>query len=183
MDILNGFTCRCGGCQLRHHRQCIVPGRGVWPAEVLFIGEAPGKTEDTLGEAFIGKPGKILERAFRDASAMGGVTVPTYFLTNVVACRPCDGAAAPNREPSGEEVLACWRRLQFTERKVQPKIIVFLGSVAAKHLKKVYPEAISLVHPAYVLRQGGVTSSAYRAFIRGLSVVFRRARELRASKR
>lgn len=172
-NILAGFKCK--GCCLRQYANTIVPGRGTWPAAVLFIGEAPGKTEDCLGEAFVGPSGRLLQRAFKDAVAMGGAPVPTFYITNVVACRPTDFIDGPNREPTSEEAIACWPRLEYTVRRVHPQQVVFLGKVAEKHLKRLFPAAHVLVHPAYVLRLGGVTSSVYRAFVRGLSVVFQQA--------
>ena len=172
-DILEGFTCK--GCGLKSTATLRVPGRGVWPAQVLFIGESPNKTEDVLGVACVGQSGRLLERAMKDAEQMGGAPIPSYYVTSVVACRPCDGVEAPNREPSSEEVIACWPRLQHTVRKVNPRQIVLLGKVAQKFCRKQFPGALMLVHPAYVLRSGGVTSSVYRAFIRGLSCVFQEA--------
>jgi len=178
MHILKGF--RCKGCDLKSTRTKRVPGRGQWPAEVLFIGEAPGKTEDILGEAFVGPNGKLLQRGIQDAERMSGASAPSYYITNVVACRPCDAHAGPNREPTAEEALACWPRLKFTYDRVQPDFVVFLGKVAEKHCKRAWPNAVSLVHPAFVLRCGGTTSSAYRTFVRGLATVFKIAARKRS---
>lgn len=180
-SILDGF--RCTGCGLSAFSCKRVPGRGVWPAEVLFIGEAPGKTEDVLGEAFIGPSGKLLDRAFRDAVSMGGYSIPTYYITNVLACRPTDRLDGPNREPTKEEVERCKGRLLLTVSRVQAKVVVLLGGIAQKSCKKMFPDTIALVHPLFILRKGGVTSSVYRAFVRGLTVVFQKAAEERAKVR
>ena len=78
----------------------------------MFVGEAPGKTEDRLGEAFVGDAGDLLDLMLEDAlklirrSCDIGLEPITYYITNTTWCRPCDYAGAPNREPDKEEIFA-----------------------------------------------------------------------------
>lgn len=171
--VKNYLNCqRCGLCQTRRE---IVFGRGVLPASVLFISEAPGKTEDLLGIPFIGPAGKLLDAAISRALEMmeSNEKTPSYFITNTVACRPTDSKQGENRQPTGEEVWACFERLQRTASQVKPKRVVFLGEVAKQYLKKAFPSAYSLRHPAYILRKGGIESPEFRAMARDLSAIFK----------
>ena len=195
---------RCGLCNTRRE---IVFGRGSLPATILFIGEAPSVTDDLLGIPFVGPAGKLLDAAIKRGCEMmayegihnckyckdgtepefgiadcpkcfGGVTPPPYFITNSVACRPTDVAGGENREPNADEIWACYERLQHTYNQVQPKVVVFLGEVARKHLTKAFPQAYNLRHPSYLIRRGGVESPEFRAMARDLSAIFRGAEVL-----
>ncbi len=164
---------RCGLCEFRRE---IVFGRGTLPADILFIGEAPGKTEDLLGIPFMGQQGDILNAAIKRGMEMAGMSEdkqPTYFITNTIACRPTDAKNGETRQPTGDEVWACYERLQITHAKVNPKKVVFLGEIAKQHLKKAYPAAEAIRHPSYILRKGGQESPEFRAMARDLSAIFR----------
>jgi DNA polymerase len=138
-----------------------------------MIGEAPGKTEELRGEAFIGRAGQLLEWGIEDALAFLDMERPSIYITNVVACRPTDRKRGPNRPPSGEEAWACWPRLEECFYRVNPSVLIFLGKVAENYCKKVWGHGVSLVHPAYILRQGGTKAPEYRRFCRELSEAFR----------
>lgn len=164
----------CRACRLQQYRRQVVLGRGVIPAPLLFIGEAPGKSEDLRGEAFIGPSGRLLNRAMQDAAEMVGCPIPTFYVTNVIACRPCDVKSGPNRQPLPDEIICCRPRLADTVALVKPEVVVLLGKVAETEAKAVCPDGIGLYHPAYIIRRGGTQSVDYRAFVRGLSSVFER---------
>ena len=161
----------CQRCGLCHTRRNIVFGRGKLPADVLFIGEAPGRSEDMLGEAFVGASGRLLNKALEEAQTLATCIPlhPRYFIPNVCGCRPCDSQGGDNRQPTGEEAWACWPRLEQTYKDVSPRRVVLLGKVASQFCKKAWPEAAQLVHPAYVLRSGGVGCPTYRSFVRDLA--------------
>jgi DNA polymerase len=162
---------RCGLCKFRRE---IVFGRGSLPAKLLFIGEAPGKTEDLLGIPFVGQVGKLFEYAMKLGASMAGLEKPpSYFLTTAIACRSIDAQNGENRQPTGDEVWACFERLQKTYSQVNPKRVVFLGEVAKHFLHKAFPSANCLRHPAYVLRKGGLESPEFRAMGRDLSAIFK----------
>lgn len=162
---------RCGLCKFRKQ---IVFGRGTIPAKILFIGEAPGKTEDLIGVPFIGQAGRLLDRGIDTACQMAELEFPpSYFITNTVACRPTDMLDGENRPPTPEEAWRCFERLKKTYQHVKPARVVFLGKVAKRYCSTAFPEAVELYHPAYLLRCGGVEAPAFRSFCRNLSEVFR----------
>jgi hypothetical protein len=74
----------CRRCELCRSRQRVVFGRGSIPADVLLIGEAPGRTEDIRGVPFIGAAGELLDRALSEM----GKQQATYYITNIVGIRP-----------------------------------------------------------------------------------------------
>jgi DNA polymerase len=163
----------CIRCPLSRFRRNIVFGRGSIPAEILFIGEAPGKSEDFLGTAFIGPSGKVLDAGIATACRMLGLEKPPrYFISNVLACRPTDEPRGENRAPNAEEAWACWPRLEKTHADVRPRRVVFLGQVAKQFCGTAFPGSVCLPHPAYILRLGGTESAAFLGFARGLADVF-----------
>ena len=164
----------CKKCALWKTRRNVVIGAGEMPAKILFIGEAPGKSEDLRGEPFIGPAGRILRMAITDATTiLKRKKPPTHYITNVVACRPCDEKRGPNRQPNEREAWRCWPRLHDIEKLVKPRKIVFLGKVAETYCSDAFPEGEMLQHPAYILRRGGPESIEYRRFVRRLSEIFK----------
>lgn len=159
---------QCKSCNLHTTRRNIVFGRGAFPAPLLFIGEAPGRSEDVLGIPFVGPSGRLLDEAIRRCKSNG----IRYFITNICCCRPCDSAFGPNREPNETEALACLPRLRKTINLVQPRKIVLLGAVAKRYCKPIWKDAVCLVHPAYIIRKGGLSSPTFRLFCRELDNVF-----------
>jgi uracil-DNA glycosylase len=102
----------------------MVPGEGNPAASVMFVGEAPGATEDELGRPFVGRAGRLLDELLAEA----GLERSDVWITNVVKARP-----PKNRDPLAPEV-AHW--MPFLEREleiIQPRIIVPLGRHALKH--------------------------------------------------
>ena len=164
----------CKACRLHQHRRQVVLGRGSIPAPMVFVGEAPGKSEDLRGEAFVGPSGRILNQAMADAAALLDMTVPTFYITNVVACRPCDFRGGPNRQPLPDETVCCRPRLADTVALVKPEVVALLGRVAEVEAKAVCPDGVGLYHPAYILRRGGRSSVEYRSFVRDLAGLFER---------
>ncbi len=158
----------CVRCGLHQHRRHVVIGEGDVPADLLLIGEGPGRSEDLLSRPFVGPSGQLLRRALRDAAHLGETRVPSHYITNVVACRPCSGRSLGNRPPTREECGACAPRLQIIFQEVQPRCVVLLGQVARRECGRMFPRALKLVHPAYLLRTGGTASEGYLPFIRSL---------------
>ena len=109
----------CQSCRLYEGRMNAVPGIGNSKAEIVFIGEGPGKGEDLQGEPFVGAAGKFLNEM------LAGINLKRedVFITNVVKCRP-----PGNRDPLEDEVMACtslylWKQLEL----INPILIVTLG--------------------------------------------------------
>lgn len=174
----NGY---CINCDLHLYRKNIVPGRGVKPADLLFIGEAPGRSEDLRAKAFIGPSGRLLKQAFEKAVNILGIDeAPTYYITNVVQCRPTNSRLGKNREPTEEEAWACWPNLEKTYLSVKPVRVIFIGKVAVRFCKEAWPGADRLIHPAYIIRQGGIESTEFTAFVRDLSQIFKEVIDAKA---
>jgi DNA polymerase len=106
-------------------RDRIVNGVGPDDAALLFVGEAPGATEDTEGEPFVGRSGAVLDEALRDA----GLARADVRITNCVRCRPPE-----NRDPRAEELDACAGFLAAEVGIVDPDLIVTLGKVPGERL-------------------------------------------------
>jgi DNA polymerase len=164
----------CEKCaDLAAWRHSVVIGCGSIPARVLYIGEAPGKTEDTLGLPFKGTAGILFRQGRVDAADLVGVKrPPSCFATNVIACRPCDEWRGPNRAPYPQEIDNCRPRLAKIVGLVRPEAVVFLGDVAERNAKKLCPDGVKIRHPAFVARRGGIGSIDYKIFIRALADVY-----------
>ena len=119
----------CDKCPLRQTATQPVAGRGSGYAKVLFVGEAPGRNEDIKGTPFIGAAGQILNMLIADTT----LTSKSYYITNVVCCRP-----PANRVPTEEEQAACIPYLKQTVQYIKPKIIVPLGATATASIFGIY---------------------------------------------
>ena len=115
----------CTKCRLSEKRTRVVPGTGPCDSRIAFIGEAPGKDEDLRGEPFVGRAGRILDKAVEEA----GLTLSDVFISNIVKCRPPD-----NRRPRKDEVKTCTSLFLESEMKmIKPVVICALGQTAAEH--------------------------------------------------
>lgn len=115
----------CTRCKLHHSRTNIVFGEGNPNAEIMFIGEGPGETEDLQGRPFVGRAGQLLDKIIE---AMGYKRADVY-IANVVKSRPPN-----NRPPEQDEIAACSPFLFRQITAIQPKILVALGGTALKCL-------------------------------------------------
>jgi uracil-DNA glycosylase family 4 len=116
----------CVQCPLHQSRTLAVPGDGQPAAQVMLIGEAPGREEDESGHPFVGAAGRFLNQALTDS----GLTRDDLFITNIVKCRP-----PQNRPPKKNEVDTCTSLYLFAQIElISPKLIMLLGGVAAKKL-------------------------------------------------
>ncbi len=121
---------QCSHCSLRTGAKQVVFGQGNPHADILFVGEAPGKQEDEMGQPFVGTAGILLDKIFQAAE----LKREEVFITNVAKCRP-----PANRFPKADEVAVCRRYLDEQIRFIDPGIIVCLGALATKTL--INPEA------------------------------------------
>ena len=159
-DELALEAAKCTRCALHKTRNRVVFGSGNVKASWFFVGEAPGREEDRLGEAFVGRSGQLLNSMLFAL----GLDREDAYIANVLKCRPPD-----NRDPGGEEVATCESFLHRQVELVQPSMIMALGRFAAQSLLKTTesigqlrgqlhsyePFQIPLIvtyHPAYLLR-------------------------------
>ncbi|MDR0952265.1 MAG: uracil-DNA glycosylase [Oscillospiraceae bacterium] len=135
---------RCSRCALCETRTNVVFGVGNENADVMFIGEGPGETEDLKGEPFVGRAGKLLD----DMLSLIELDRSKIYIANMVKCRP-----PKNRDPLEPEKEACLPWLREQIRLVSPKIIVCLGRIAA--MSFISPTfKISVEHGQWTERDG-----------------------------
>lgn len=116
---------KCNKCKLCNNRHNVVIGTGNKNAKIMFIGEGPGADEDLQGIPFVGKAGKLMDKAFEGI----GIKREEVYIANIVKCRPPN-----NRNPEYEEADICKEYLESQTNLVKPEIIVLLGSVALKNV-------------------------------------------------
>jgi DNA polymerase len=151
----------CSRCQLSCERHHIVFGAGNPNADIVLVGEAPGRDEDLQGAPFVGEAGRLLDRIL---FAMQ-LTRDDIYICNVIKCRP-----PHNRDPEAEEIGACEQFLKRQLELINPRLIVALGRFAAQTLLQTTTPISRLrggwheyhgiplmptYHPGYLLRSPG----------------------------
>jgi uracil-DNA glycosylase len=176
LDEVNKKYAQLNTCALKESATNPVPGDGNPDADIVFIGEAPGKNEDLQGIPFVGAAGKFLDEMLAKAGLKRG----DVYITNVVKYRPPN-----NRDPLPEEVLACEEWLHEQIKIIEPKVIVTLGRHALEHfvpgkkISEVHGEAFrrtfpdlgplvffALYHPAAALYNGGMRDTLVKDFLK-----------------
>jgi len=158
MESLRREAEGCRRCPLGGTRTNSVFGIGNPHAELMFIGEAPGREEDLKGEPFVGAAGQLLDRILK---AMG-LRRDEVYIANLLKCRP-----PGNRDPQHEEIEACWHFLERQVETVHPRVICTLGSYSASALLGIHAplsrlrgrvhafrgiDVVPTYHPAALLR-------------------------------
>lgn len=159
LDAVRAALGACTRCKLCSGRTNIVFGEGNPHAELVFVGEGPGKDEDLEGRPFVGRAGQLLT----DIIVKGmQIRREDVYICNVVKCRPPE-----NRNPEPDEIAACEPFLLRQLRAINPKVIVALGNISVKTLLKTKAGITTLrgkwhtyhdiplmptFHPAYLLR-------------------------------
>jgi DNA polymerase len=143
----------CTRCSLCKERRTTVLFRGFVPAQILFIGEAPGTFEDLTGYPFVGPAGDLLTYILDESLSIEDFS---YCICNTVACFP------PWREPTLLEQKACRPRFFDLLDIVKPKVIVSIGEVAREFLNPMTTQKHEqtlremprshIMHPAAILR-------------------------------
>lgn len=123
-ELFESQVAACALCGLREGIRHKVPGQGDRRSPLMLIGEGPGQVEDEEGLAFVGPAGQLLTRM------LSAIDLPRdrVYICNVVKCRPPN-----NRVPTEDEANACKLHLRMQVALVRPKVIVLLGSTAAKN--------------------------------------------------
>ena len=160
----------CTLCRLCENRTHAVPGSGSYSAEVVFVGEGPGKTEDETGIPFCGASGKLLDKMLASIA----LSRDDVFITNIVKCRP-----PSNRDPLPDEKDIC--TLSYLDKQLEliaPKLIVTLGRHALTHfipdlkISEVHGQPkryknrvyLALYHPAAALYNGSMLATLQEDF-------------------
>ena len=141
---LIGEIGECRKCRLCENRTNVVPGEGNPKAEIMFIGEGPGRDEDMQGRPFVGASGQLLDKMIHAI----GMERTEVYIANVVKCRP-----PMNRNPEIDEAAACMPYLRNQFKLITPRIIVLLGKVACRYVLQ-DETPISRLRGNWILRKG-----------------------------
>ena len=159
MESIATQTRKCDKCRLCKEAKNAVPGEGSIDSKIVFIGEAPGATEDETGRPFVGRAGQLLDKLLDEI----GLKRSDVWIGNIIKHRPPN-----NREPLPDEISACEPYLALQLKTINPVLVVTLGRFAMYYFYKdgkisrdhgnliktgeglsVYP----IYHPAAALRQ------------------------------
>jgi uracil-DNA glycosylase len=167
----------CTRCKLHRGRTKLVFGDGNPNADLVFVGEGPGRDEDAQGLPFVGRAGKLLTQMIE---AMG-LQRQDVYICNVVKCRPPE-----NRAPERDEVDTCSPFLLRQLDAISPKVIVCLGSVAAQTLLETNRgishfrgewldfrgrKLMATYHPAYLLRNPNAKGEVWKDLQKVMAVL------------
>jgi DNA polymerase len=166
----------CVRCPLSEGRTTVVFGEGDPAADLMVVGEGPGREEDLQGRPFVGRSGQLLDRLLWEEV---GLPRQAVYIANCVMCRP-----PGNRDPLPMEIEACQPWLDSKMEVIQPRVLLTLGNFATRLLLKtnegirrvrgrVYQVGsrgavlVPTYHPAAALRGGGEVLAEMRAdFVR-----------------
>ncbi|OGC38882.1 hypothetical protein A3K42_01930 [candidate division WWE3 bacterium RBG_13_37_7] len=161
----------CAKCRLCKTAKNPVPGEGSINSEIVFIGEAPGATEDATGRPFVGRAGALLTALLKEI----GLKREDVWIGNIIKHRPPD-----NRDPLPDEIAACEPYLTMQLKMINPFLVVTLGRFGMSHFYKdgkitrdhghlvrvngynVYP----IYHPAAALRNGDMLRTLKTDFLK-----------------
>jgi len=158
----------CHLCQLSKSRTNVVFGEGNINAKLMFVGEAPGASEDSLGRPFVGKSGELLTKMIENVLKLKREDI---YIANIIKCRPPN-----NRTPLEEEAYTCLPYLQKQLKLIKPDIVVSLGATAYRYLtndttpitkirgtihKQPNFTLIPTYHPSYLLRNPSAKKEAF----------------------
>ena len=167
----------CTRCKLHKARTNIVFGVGNPRAQLVFVGEGPGRDEDAQGEPFVGRAGKLLTQMIE---AMG-LRRQDVYICNVVKCRPPE-----NRLPEPDEIATCSPYLLRQLGVIQPKVICCLGACSAQTMLQTTQgiskfrgewfdyrgsKLIATYHPAYLLRNPAAKGEVWKDLQKVMAVL------------
>jgi len=167
----------CTRCKLHKGRTKLVFGVGNPKAELVFVGEGPGRDEDLQGEPFVGRAGKLLTQMIEAMS----LRREDVYICNVVKCRPPE-----NRLPEKDEIITCSPFLMRQLAVIQPKVICCLGSCSAQTLLQTTQgisrfrgewfdfrgsKLIATYHPAYLLRNPNAKGEVWKDLQKVMAVL------------
>ena len=173
----------CTRCKLHKGRTKIVFGVGNPKAELMFVGEGPGRDEDLKGEPFVGRAGKLLTQMIEAMS----LTREDVYIANVVKCRPPE-----NRLPEKDEIATCSPFLLRQIDVIKPKVICCLGSCSSQTLLQTTQgiskfrgewfdfrgaKLMGTYHPAYLLRNPAAKGEVWKDLQKVMAVLGLKARK------
>ena len=179
MEELKKDVLACNLCTLAKSRKNILFGDGNPKADIMFIGDNPGVSEDEMGTLFAGRSGEMLVNMIEKVLLLPKEEV---YITTILKCRPPE-----NRVPTLEEVSCCKPYLMQQIGMVKPKIIIALGSTSFHHLTGEYDTSIDQVrglvlnfgeakliptfHPSFLLRNPSAKKEVYADMLKVRSML------------
>ncbi len=179
MEELKKDVLACHLCTLAKSRKNILFGDGNPKADIMFIGDNPGVSEDEMGTLFAGRSGEMLVNMIEKVLLLPKEEV---YITTILKCRPPE-----NRVPTLEEVSCCKPYLMQQIGMVKPKIIIALGSTSFHHLTGEYDTSIDQVrglvlnfgeakliptfHPSFLLRNPSAKKEVYADMVKVRSML------------
>jgi uracil-DNA glycosylase family 4 len=177
LPLIRDFIGECTRCKLSKGRTKIVFGSGSHKAQLMFVGEGPGRDEDLSGEPFVGRAGKLLT----DMIKAMGLQREDVYIANIVKCRPPD-----NRQPEHDEVAACSPFLMRQIDVIRPKVICTLGNTPTQTLMQTTQgisrfrgewfefrnaKLMPTYHPAYLLRNPAAKADVWKDLQKVMAVL------------
>jgi len=176
LEELRAHLASFDGCNLKFTAKNLVFSDGNPDADMMLVGEAPGRDEDIEGRPFVGRSGQLLDRML----AAIGIDRTSAYIANVIPWRP-----PGNRTPTPQETEICRPFIERQIELVRPKLLVTLGGPSAKVLLKTTEGVLRLrgnwrkhvtaagveiptmptLHPAYLLRTPAHKKLAWRDFL------------------
>nr|WP_200764154.1 uracil-DNA glycosylase [Nitrosophilus alvini] len=168
LEELRKIVMSCHLCRLSKTRKNVVFGEGNPNADLMFVGEGPGATEDETGRPFVGRAGQLLTKMIENVLEIKREDV---YIANIVKCRPPN-----NRVPTEEEAQTCKPFLLKQIEIISPKIIVALGATSYRYLtgdntpiSRIRGETVKFgkivliptYHPSFLLRNPSKKKEVY----------------------
>jgi len=178
IEELREITLNCHLCELSKTRQNVVFGEGNINANLMFVGEGPGASEDVQGRPFVGRAGELLTKMIENVLHIPRNQV---YIANIVKCRP-----PRNRTPLPNEAITCRPYLFKQIEIIKPKLIVALGSTAYHYLSNdntpitkargnIFDagnyKIIPTYHPSYLLRNPSAKKEAFADMLKVKSLM------------
>jgi DNA polymerase len=173
LEGLQRMVEQCHLCDLAKSRHKVVFGEGDPNAQLMFVGEGPGATEDSTGRPFVGRAGELLTRMIENVLYLRRDQV---YIANIVKCRP-----PGNRVPTPTEAFTCRPYLLRQIEIIRPRIIMTLGGTAYRYLTNdespvsrvrgniIRTEEYLLIptfHPSYLLRNPSAKKLAWEDLLK-----------------
>lgn len=173
LESLQKQAQNCHLCELSKSRGKVVFGEGNPLADIFFIGEAPGATEDSSGKPFVGRSGELLTKMIENVLQISRSDV---YITNIVKCRPPN-----NQVPTPTQAHTCQPYLLKQIELIKPKLIVTLGVTAYQYLtgdetgitkirgtlhKQNGYTLIPTYHPSYLLRNPSAKKEVFKDLLK-----------------
>ncbi|MDP6943270.1 MAG: uracil-DNA glycosylase, partial [Myxococcota bacterium] len=177
LDAIRAELGDCRRCGLHEGRRNIVFGVGNPSADVVIVGEAPGRDEDMTGEPFVGRSGQLLTRMLEAI----GVAREDAYICNVLKCRP-----PRNRDPQADEIATCSPFMTRQIQAIAPKVIITSGRFASQTVLGLELSmgrlrgtirsfhgvpVVPMYHPAYLLRNPSAKRQTYEDLLTVKSIL------------